>query len=278
MKRMNNWLAQIRTRSRRKHILHCTHAKIIVHVSPVAGWQQAVSWTTWPHLQFTPAMARYIFFFCHGIQRFCPQWDAVAEKVTGKWTAVKRAKLCLQDQVETIGTTSAGEIGLDQLHWTWYVAEPVQSQTELFPWLWLKKGRKVSKTWWSEWIIGWHKLEQEAGGNTSFTALMRRLLFMSHRCWVATGCLLDNLASSPIHPGKAASECRWEQWAPSRMLLGSRFFSISQLEHSPPNGHLISPSRHLIFFGSKLALHFNYGRRLCSSSPRCGSRLVNRHS
>ena len=29
MKRMNNWLAQIRTRSRRKHILHCTHAKII---------------------------------------------------------------------------------------------------------------------------------------------------------------------------------------------------------------------------------------------------------
>ena len=60
MKRMNNWLAQIRTRSRRKHILHCTHAKIIVHVSPVAGWQQAVSSTTWPHLQFTPAMARYI--------------------------------------------------------------------------------------------------------------------------------------------------------------------------------------------------------------------------
>ena len=50
MKRMNNWLAQIRTRSRRKHILHCTHAKIIdsqaphcqlsrvtFHVSPVAG-------------------------------------------------------------------------------------------------------------------------------------------------------------------------------------------------------------------------------------------------
>ena len=50
MKRMNNRLAQIRTRSRRKHILHCTHAKIIVHVSPVAGWQQAVSSTTWPHL------------------------------------------------------------------------------------------------------------------------------------------------------------------------------------------------------------------------------------
>ena len=60
MKRMKNWLAQIRTRSRRKHILHCTHAKIIVHVSPVAGWQQAVSSTTWPHLQFTLAMARYI--------------------------------------------------------------------------------------------------------------------------------------------------------------------------------------------------------------------------
>ena len=37
--------------------------------------------------------------------RVCPQWDAVAEKVAGKWTAVKRAKLCLQDEVETIDTT-----------------------------------------------------------------------------------------------------------------------------------------------------------------------------
>ena len=78
-----------------------------------------------------------------------------------------------------------------------------------------KKRWKVSKTWWSEWIIGWHKLEQEAGGNTSFTALMRRLLTAKRQlsrvtfhvspvagsCRVATGCLLDNLASSPIHPG-----------------------------------------------------------------------------
>ena len=221
MKRMNNWLAQIRTRSRRKHILHCTHAKIIVHVSPVAGWQQAVSWTTWPHLQFTPAMARYIFFFCHGIQRFCPQWDAVAEKVTGKWTAVKRAKLCLQDQVETIGTTSAGEIGLDQLHWTWYVAEPVQSQTELFPWLWLKKGRKVSKTWWSEWIIGWHKLEQEAGGNTSFTALMRRLLFMSHR-------LLGGNRLSPRQLGLISNSPRQSSIGMPMRTMGSFAYAIGK--------------------------------------------------
>ena len=32
-----------------------------------------------------------------------------------------------------------------------------------------KKGRKVSKTWWGEWIIGWRKLEH-------FSALMRRSL------------------------------------------------------------------------------------------------------
>ena len=32
-----------------------------------------------------------------------------------------------------------------------------------------KKGRKVSKTWWDEWIIGWRKLEH-------FTALMGRSL------------------------------------------------------------------------------------------------------
>ena len=38
-------------------------------------------------------------FFCQGIQRVCPQRDAVAKKVTGKWMAVKRAKQCLQDQI-----------------------------------------------------------------------------------------------------------------------------------------------------------------------------------
>ena len=39
-----------------------------------------------------------------------------------------------------------------------------------------KKGRKVSKTWWVKWILGWHKLDQEVSWSTSFTALMRRLL------------------------------------------------------------------------------------------------------
>ena len=56
MRRMNNWLPQLRTRSQLKHILRCTHAKIVdsyaphcqlsrvtFHVSSIAEWQQAVS-------------------------------------------------------------------------------------------------------------------------------------------------------------------------------------------------------------------------------------------
>ena len=35
------------------------------------------------------------------------------------------------------------------------------------------KSRKVFKTWWGEWIIGWHELEQDIIWNTSFTALLR---------------------------------------------------------------------------------------------------------
>ena len=98
-----------------------------------------------------------------------------------------------------------GEIGLHQLHWTCCVTEPIPlhiqlSSSFLFTCNWTspksdwaalvtltKKGRKVSKTWWDEWIIGWRKLEY-------FTALMQRSLtdkrhtasylgspFMSHR-------------------------------------------------------------------------------------------------
>ena len=80
-----------------------------------------------------------------------------------------------------------GEIGLHQLHWTCCVTEPIPlhiqlSSSFLFTCNWTspksdwaalvtltKKGRKVSKTWWGEWIIGWRKLEH-------FTALMRRSL------------------------------------------------------------------------------------------------------
>ena len=214
MKRMNNWLAQIRTRSRRKHILHCTHAKIIVHVSPVAGWQQAVSSTTWPHLQFTPAMARYIcsikFFHLkmtlglafgeswlllaqprtntdvykglfaweglgprlHGILQtqqnlnsyfslHCGSrdWiyqasfqDTLQHSTTLKWlTMVSNlahpqllscehspcphpmltASFLVSSYVSF--QLSAGEIGLDQLRWTWNVAEPIPLHTKTSP-------------------------------------------------------------------------------------------------------------------------------------------------
>ena len=80
-----------------------------------------------------------------------------------------------------------GEIGLHQLHWTCCVTEPIPldiqlSSSFLFTCNWTspksdwaalvtltKKGRKVSKTWWDEWIIGWRKLEH-------FTALMQRSL------------------------------------------------------------------------------------------------------
>ena len=82
-----------------------------------------------------------------------------------------------------------GEIGLHQLHWTCCVTEPIPlhiqlSSSFLFTCNWTspksdwaalvtltKKGRKVSKTWWGEWIIGWRKLEH-------FTALSHiRLMF-----------------------------------------------------------------------------------------------------
>ena len=66
-----------------------------------------------------------------------------------------------------------------------------------------KKGRKVSKTWWGEWIIGRHKLEQEVSWSTSFTALMRRLL--TAKCHTAS-------------------------------YLGSPFMS-----HQLPNGNRLSP-------------------------------------
>ena len=68
---MNNWLAQIRTRSQLKHIpalmrrlltakRHtASYAGSIFHVSPVAEWQQAVSSTACPHLPFTPPIAVY---------------------------------------------------------------------------------------------------------------------------------------------------------------------------------------------------------------------------
>ena len=80
-----------------------------------------------------------------------------------------------------------GEIGLHQLHWACCVTEPIPLHTQLsssflFTCNWTspksdwaalvtltKKGRKVSKTWWGEWIIGWRKLEH-------FSALMRRSL------------------------------------------------------------------------------------------------------
>ena len=75
-----------------------------------------------------------------------------------------------------------------------------------------KKRRKVSKTWWSEWTIGWHKLEQEAGGNTSFTALMRRLLFMSHR-------LLGGNRLSPRQLGLISNSPR--QWLDIFVLSSS---------------------------------------------------------
>ena len=80
-----------------------------------------------------------------------------------------------------------GEIGLHQLHWTCCVTELIPlhiqlSSSFLFTCNWTspksdwaalvtltKKGRKVSKTWWDEWIIGWRKLEH-------FTALMQTSL------------------------------------------------------------------------------------------------------
>ena len=93
----------------------------------------------------------------------CPQWKLGCISCTGPavWQSLF---LCTPKQIKLSSSF------LFTCNWTSPKSDWAASVTLT------KKGRKVSKTWWGERIIGWRKLEQEVSWSTSFTLLMRRFL------------------------------------------------------------------------------------------------------